>query len=127
MGDAPVVLLAEDNPDHHHITRGLLEACGCVVAEAWDGSQAVEAAARARPDMILLDLRMPVLDGYEAARRIRRTLPRTPMVAYTAVYSYSLTNSALDAGFDDYVIKPVGLDDMRRLLGKYLPGRVKSL
>src|SRR5918992_1237560 len=100
----PLVLLAEDNPDQQYITRGLLEQCGCRVVEAMNGEQAVSLALTELPDLILLDLRMPVLDGYEAARRIR-SLPvgrGVPMVAYTALYSYSLTQNALDAGFDEY-------------------------
>jgi CheY-like chemotaxis protein len=126
VSDAPKVLLAEDLPDHLYITRGLLEECGCAVVTAPDGAEAVKAAERERPDMILLDLRMPVLDGFEAARRIRRVLPRVPMVAYTAAYSYSMTGEALDAGFDEYLIKPVTLGDMRKLLERYLPGKIKK-
>lgn len=125
MNDAPRVLVAEDHPDHQYITRGLLEACGCAVLEAWHGAEAVDVAVRERPDMILLDLRMPVLDGFEAARRIRRTLPRVPMVAYTATYSNSMTGEALDAGFDEYLVKPVSVEDMRKLLQRYLPEKMK--
>ena len=126
MGDAPKVLVAEDHPDHLFITRGLLEACGCAVIEAPNGLAAVAEAARESPDLILLDLHMPALDGFEAARRIRRRLPRVPLVAYTATYSYSMTSEALDAGFDEYVIKPVTLADMRKLLEKYLPGKTQK-
>lgn len=126
MSEAPRVLVAEDHPDHLFITRGLLEACGCAVIEAPDGLKAVAAAVRESPDMILLDLHMPVLDGFEAARRIRRKLPRVPLVAYTATYSYSMTSEALDAGFDEYVIKPITLADMRKLLEKYLPEKIKE-
>lgn len=126
MSDAPRVLAAEDHPDHMFITRGLLEACGCTVIEALNGLEAVAAAVRESPDLILLDLHMPALDGFEAAHRIRRKLPRVPLVAYTATYSYSMTSEALDAGFDEYVIKPVTLADMRKLLERYLPGRVKK-
>src|SRR5215207_3497588 len=126
MDDAPRVLVAEDHPDHMYVTRGLLEACGCAVIEAPDGNAAVAAAVRESPDLILLDLHMPALDGFEAARRIRRKLSRVPLVAYTATYSYSMTNQALDAGFDEYVIKPVTLADMRKLLEKYLPGKTEK-
>jgi CheY-like chemotaxis protein len=126
MSDVPMVLVAEDRPDHMYITTGLLEACGCAVFEAPDGNEAVAAAVRESPDLILLDLHMPVLDGFEAARRIRRKLPRVPLVAYTATYSYSMTNHALDAGFDEYVVKPVTLADMQKLLERYLPRKVKG-
>ena len=121
---SPLVLLAEDNPDEQYVTRGLLEACGCRVVEAMNGEQAVSLALRERPDLILLDLRMPVLDGFEAAQRIRRHpgMDVVPMVAYTGVYTYSTTAHALEAGFDEYITKPVTLDDMRGLVGRYLPG-----
>jgi len=119
------VLLAEDNPEHQLITRGLLEACGCRVIEADNGEEAVTLAKLKRPEMILLDLRMPVVDGLEAARRIRELpgLRGVPIVAYTAIYSYSLTELATAAGFDEYVKKPVTLEMMSNLLDRYLPGR----
>jgi CheY-like chemotaxis protein len=69
------------------------------------------------------------LDGaeaVEAARRIRRKLPRAPTVAYTATYSYSMTGEALDAGFDECLVKPVTLEDMRGLLERCLPAKKES-
>ena len=122
---SPFVLLAEDNPEHQLITRGLLEECGCEVIEAANGEEAVRLAKLKRPDMILLDLRMPVVDGLEAARRIREAsgLGDVPMVAYTAIYSYSLTELASAAGFDEYLKKPVTLGMMAELLDRYLPER----
>lgn len=71
--------------------------------------------------MIVLDLKTPVLDGFETARRIRKItdLKAVPMVAYTADYSYSLADEALNAGFDEYDIKPVTLEDMRKLVSRY--------
>ncbi|HEV2707561.1 MAG TPA: response regulator [Pyrinomonadaceae bacterium] len=121
----PSVLLAEDNPEHQLITRSLLEACGCRVIEAANGEEAVTLAKLKRPRMILLDLRMPVVDGLEAARRIRALpgMSGVPMVAYTAIYSYSLTELATAAGFDEYVKKPVTLEMMAQLLDRYLPNR----
>ena len=126
MGDAPRVSVAEDLPDRMYITRGLLEARGCAVIEAPDGLEAVAAAVRESPDPTLLDLHMPVLDGFEAARRIRRKLPRVPLMAYTAAYSYVMTGGALDAGFDESVIKPVTLADMRKLPGKCPPEKMNK-
>lgn len=121
----PSVLLAEDNPEHQLITRGLLEDCGCRVIEAANGEEAVTLAGLKHPEMILLDLRMPVVDGLEAARRIRLLpgMSGVPMVAYTAIYSYSLTELATVAGFDEYVRKPVSLEMMMELLDRYLPDR----
>ena len=117
----PTVLLAEDNPEQHYKTRMLLEQCGCRVVEATSGVEAFELALTESPDIIVLDLKTPVLDGFEVARRIRKItdLKEVPMVAYTAEYSYSLADEALDAGFDEYVIKPVTLEAMRKLVSRY--------
>ena len=117
------VLLAEDKPDDQYVTRMLLEQCGCRVVEAKDGEEAVALALLKRPNLILLDLRMPVVDGYEAARRIRRhpDMRQVPMIAYTAYYSYSLTEGATEAGFDEYIVKPVKFEDMQKLVDRYLP------
>ena len=117
------VLLAEDKPDDQYVTRMLLEQCGCRVIEAKDGEEAVALAVSEHPDIILLDLRMPVVDGYEAARRIRAhpEMRGVPMVAYTAYYSYSLTEGATEAGFDEYIVKPINFDDMRKLIERHLP------
>ena len=122
MSDQPTVLLAEDNPDEQYVTRVLLEECGCRVIEAESGEQAVTLALLRRPDMILMDLRMPVLDGFEAAGRIRRApeMREVPMIAYTGVYTYSMTQHAIEAGFDEYITKPVTLDDVRELVNRYL-------
>ena len=118
----PIVLLAEDNTEQQYKTRVLLEECGCRVIEAGSGVEAFELALTEKPDVIMLDLKTPVLDGFETARRIRKItdLRDVPMVAYTADYSYSLTDEALDAGFNEYVIKPGTLEDMKKLVSRYL-------
>jgi two-component system, cell cycle response regulator DivK len=118
----PTVLLTEDDPEQQYKSRELLEQCGCRVVEAKDGVEAFELALAENPDMIILDLKTPVLDGFEVARRVRKItdLKDVPMVAYTADYSYSLTAEALDAGFDEYVLKPLTFEDMSKLLGRYL-------
>ena len=119
---AHAILLAEDKPEQHYKTRSLLEQCGCRVIEAMNGVEAFELAIASNPDMILLDLKTPVLDGFEVARRIRKVtdLKKVPMVAYTSDYSYSLTELALEAGFDEYVVKPIELENMKNLLSRYL-------
>lgn len=118
----PIVLLAEDDPGQQYKTRLLLEQCNCQVVEAASGYEAFELALTSNPDLIVLDLRTPVLDGLEVARRVRKVmeLRDVPMVAYTAIYSYSLTNEALGAGFDEYFIKPLTVKDMREMVRRYL-------
>jgi len=104
------VLVAEDNPVNALLARTLLARAGCVVEVVSDGEQAVAAAGRGGWDIILLDLRMPVLDGLGAARRIRALRgpsSRAPIVALTADASEEDRQSALAAGMDDFVTKPI--------------------
>ena len=128
MSNQPTVLLAEDNPDEQYVTRMLFEECGCRVIEARSGEQAVTLALLKRPDMILMDLKLPLLDGFEAAGRIRRVpeMRDVPIVACTGVYTYSTTEQAIEYGFDEYITKPVTLDDIRRLVDQYLLGGKKK-
>jgi len=104
------VLLAEDNPVNALLARTLLARAGCVVEVVSDGEQAVAAAARGDWDVVLLDLRMPVLDGLGAARRIRALrgpAAQMPLVALTADASEEDRQAVLAAGLDDFVTKPI--------------------
>jgi signal transduction histidine kinase/DNA-binding response OmpR family regulator len=104
------VLLAEDNPINLLLARTLLARSGCIVEAVTDGEQAVAAAAEGQFDVILLDLRMPLLDGLGAARRIR-ALPgpqaQTPLIALTADAGEDDRTAALAAGMDDFLTKPI--------------------
>lgn len=118
-------LVVEDIQDELYVTRVLLEQCGCRVLEATDGDEAVAVALRERPDMIFMDIKLPNMDGFEAARRIRsyREMRDAPMIAYTAYYSYSLTERAVEAGFDEYIVKPVTFEEMQKLVDRLSPDR----
>lgn len=108
------ILIAEDHFDSREALRALLEAFGYEVVEAMNGHQAVEAARAAQPGLILMDVMMPVMDGFEAIRKIRES-PETndiPIIAVTAMDG--ARELALHAGANDYVKKPV---DIRRLVG----------
>ena len=108
------ILIAEDHFDSREALRALLEAFGFEVVEAMNGYQAVQAARSARPGLILMDVMMPVMDGFEAIRKIREA-PETnniPIIAVTAMDG--ARELALHAGADDYVNKPI---DIRRLIG----------
>jgi signal transduction histidine kinase/DNA-binding response OmpR family regulator len=110
------VLLAEDNPVNALLARTLLARAGCVVALAQDGEEAATAAAAAAYDLILLDIRMPRLDGLEAAARIRAgggPSSRAPIVALTADACEEERVRAFKAGMDDFITKPI---DAARLL-----------
>ncbi len=107
------ILLAEDHPDSRDALRALLEAFGFDVLEAVNGRQAVEVALKERPSLILMDVMMPEMDGYEAIRALRQAARTrtTPIIAVTATDG---EDEALQAGANDYVRKPV---DIRKLIG----------
>ena len=106
------VLLAEDDAINQMVVEAMLTRLGCEVDLAEDGAVACAAAASTRYDMILMDCHMPVMDGFEATRRIRedqarRRLARTPIVALTADALAGDRERCLQAGMDDYMTKPV--------------------
>ncbi len=110
------VLLAEDNPINALLARTLLTKAGCSVTSAQDGEEAVAVASAAAFDLILLDIRMPRLDGFEAAERIRAgggPSASAPMVALTADAGDEERAHAAKAGMDDFITKPI---DANRLL-----------
>ncbi len=109
------ILVVEDHLDSRDALRALLEAFGYVALVAANGHEAVEAALDGRPDVILMDMMMPVMDGFEAIRELRRRpgTAETPIIALTAMEGAQ--ELALHAGADDFVRKPV---DIRMLLAK---------
>jgi signal transduction histidine kinase/CheY-like chemotaxis protein len=116
------VLMAEDNPVNALIARTLLTRAGCLVDVVEDGEQAVRAAAEGAYDIVFLDLRMPVLDGLDAARRIR-ALPgpasRLPLIALTADAGTEERAVALGAGMDDFITKPIEPARLSAVLARF--------
>ena len=120
-GDSqPLVLVVEDFEDNRFMMRRLLEMSGYRVVEAVNGNQAVEAAAREQPDIILMDLSLPQLDGLAATRRIREQQGsrRVPIVAVSAHDSADFHAEALAAGCNEYVTKPIDFDQLVQLLSR---------
>jgi CheY-like chemotaxis protein len=103
------VLLAEDNPVNRELLRELLEHRGYSVAEAGDGQQALKMVEESPPDILLLDIGMPVLDGYAVARKIRENprLSQLPILAITAYAMQGDREKILHSGFDGYMSKPI--------------------
>jgi two-component system, cell cycle response regulator DivK len=117
------ILVVEDHEDNRQILRDLLENAGYDMIEAKDGEEALMAAASQRPDLILMDVQLPILDGYEATRRLKTDLilKTIPIIVVT---SYALSGDeekAYAAGCDAYVAKPydplVLLETIRHYLG----------
>ena len=102
------ILVVEDQEDNRQILRDLLGNAGYELIEAVDGEQALAAYAKQRPDLILMDIQLPIVDGYETTRRIRAD-PESKAIPIIAVTSYALVgdeDKALAAGCNDYVTKP---------------------
>lgn len=116
------ILIVEDNPDNRILASDILLSMGHEVVEAVDGLQGVEAALAQRPDLILMDLSLPKLDGWAATRRIKAhaQLADVPIIALTAHAMVGDREKALEAGCDDYITKPIDLLKLTRKIEQYL-------
>jgi len=116
------ILVVEDQVDNRQILRDLLGNAGYELTEAENGEEAIAAVARRRPDLILMDIQLPIMDGYETTRRLR-TNPDLESVPIIAVTSYALAgdeDKALAAGCDGYVTKPYSPRDLLAKVRVYL-------
>jgi two-component system, cell cycle response regulator DivK len=116
------ILVVEDQPDNRQIIRDMLAPTDYVIIEAEDGEQALVAIAKQRPDLILMDIQLPIMDGYAATRRLKSdpTLRSIPIIAVT---SYALNGEekiARAAGCDDYVPKPFSPRQLLAKIRQYL-------
>jgi two-component system cell cycle response regulator DivK len=118
------VLVADDNGDTRRVVRWMLEQSGYAVIEAEDGQEAVAAALSFRPDLILMDLIMPFVDGFEAVRQVREhpELREVPVIAMTARDAASSRDRADDVGFDQYLSKPLDFLRLNVVIEKLLGG-----
>ena len=122
---SPVVMLVEDFQDTREMMRHMLELSGCRVVEAANGQEAIELSQQGGLDLVLMDLNMPVLDGFTATLRIRE-YERTrdvPVVAVTAYDTEEFRAAAGAVGCCDYVLKPLNLERLDTLLKQLLPAR----
>ncbi|HVV45432.1 MAG TPA: response regulator [Bryobacteraceae bacterium] len=117
MGDAVRVLLVEDNEMNRDMMARRLTRKGYAVSVALDGAEGLQMAAEMAPDLILMDMSLPVLDGWEASRRLKAdpALRKIPILALTAHAMSDDRTKALEAGCDEYDTKPV---EFSRLLEK---------
>ncbi len=117
------ILVVEDQEDNRQIIRDMLSATDYEITEAENGEQALAAVTKQRPDLILMDIQLPVLDGYEATRRIKAD-PDLKSIPIIAVTSYALSGEeakARAAGCDDYVPKPYSPRHLLAKIRQYLP------
>jgi CheY-like chemotaxis protein len=119
------VLVAEDNPINRELLRELLENRGYAVVEACDGQEALRMIEQTHPDILLLDIGMPVLDGFAVMRKIREnpSLATLPVLAVTAYAMQGDRDNVLNAGFDGYLSKPINARDLANELERLLRKR----
>ncbi|MEV8016517.1 response regulator transcription factor [Streptomyces sp. NPDC086554] len=127
MTPAAKILVVDDDPEVRAAVEDALTIEGHLVRGAADGQRALTAVARWEPDLLVLDVLMPVLDGLAVCRQLRAAGDRTPVLVLTALDSVSERVDGLDAGADDYLVKPFALDELvarvRALLRRAAPER----
>src|SRR5689334_11626165 len=124
------ILVVDDHEDNIELLRARLEARGYEVFGANDGQQALEQVQEVIPDLILLDVMMPKMDGMEVVRRLKakiasRELPFIPVIMQTALDSTENKVEGLDAGADDYITKPINFAELEARVNSLL--RIKTL
>jgi CheY-like chemotaxis protein len=118
----PTIVLADDSIFQRMMTRALLEAEGYQVLEAGDGREVLELIKLSHPDLVVMDIAMPSMDGVSAARRIRSMMgasARVPIVFLSALGASSDRETALAAGGNDYLVKPVGDRELLSVVRRY--------
>jgi CheY-like chemotaxis protein len=120
------ILIAEDNPVNRELLRELLEMRGYEVFEACDGRHALAMLEQDRPDLLVVDLGMPVLDGFGVIREIRANarLAEMPVLAATAYAMTGDREKVLEAGFDGYISKPINPIALQEEIGRLIGTRL---
>ncbi len=119
---AKTILIVEDDTKSLKLTRDLLCVSGYITLEACDGKQAVDLAKTKKPDLILMDMQLPVIDGFEATRMIKAdmTIKDIPVIAVTANAMRGDEEKVLQAGCDGYITKPINIHTLLEKVGRYL-------
>lgn len=115
----PLVLVAEDNPGNYRLIEVILRG-SYRLQHALNGQEAVEMFDRERPDIVLMDINMPVMDGYEALRLIRERDARVPVIALTAYAFETDCQKMIDCGFNSYMTKPINVGGIKTLVESHL-------
>ena len=122
QGEKRRILLAEDNDTNMMVTNDFLEAHGYQVITAVNGVDAIKAAQSYKPDLILMDIQMPGMNGLEAIKRLRKIsgFESVPIIALTALAMPNDRERCIEAGMDEYISKPVNLRGLVKLIQNYL-------
>ena len=119
----PTILVAEDSPDSREMMQILLQMKGYKVVAADNGVHALEVATKKKPDAVLLDLQLPVMDGLDVTRNLRShpRLKRVPIIILTGHDPNRYRQAAIDAGCDEYLLKPINFDALQTVLDRLVP------
>ena len=121
---AKLILIVEDEPKNITLLRDLLQVSGYSTIEATDGKQGVELAKARKPDLILMDIQMPEMDGLEATRILKAdaTTSNIPVLALTSYAMKGDEERILEAGCDGYLAKPFNIQELLKTVAEYLSG-----
>ena len=114
------ILLVEDNPLNILVAKAFLERCGAVIDVAMNGEEAIEKFDATRHRLVLMDLEMPVMDGYEATRELRKRSETIPVIALTASLPKEVESEVYAAGLTDIIVKPFDPDELFRVILQYI-------
>jgi len=119
----PTILIAEDNADSREMMQLMLEAKGYQVVSAENGIRALEVAVRSRPDLLLIDLELPKLDGLSVTRNLRLhpVFKSVPILIISGHDPSRYRREAIDAGCNEYVLKPINFDRLNQLIDRFVP------
>ncbi len=118
------ILLAEDNVSNRKVTLKMLERLGYKADAVLNGQEVIKALEHQQYDLVIMDIVMPQMSGFDATKEIRRRFPASKqpkVIALTAFVIPSSREMCLEAGMDDYIGKPVTMQELAKIIGKHLP------
>jgi two-component system, cell cycle response regulator DivK len=123
------VLIVEDNEDNRELVVKVLRNKGYEMVQAADGEEALEKAVAERPDLILLDISLPKLDGYEVAKRLKsmEEFQEIPIIAFTAHAMKGDREKVIVAGFEGYISKPINVRELPEQVRSFIRGKRESI
>jgi CheY-like chemotaxis protein len=126
----PRILLAEDNPSNRKVTMKMLDRLGYKADAVLNGHEAIEALERQQYDLVLMDVVMPKMSGFDATKEIRRRFPASKQPKIIALTAYVIPNSreiCLESGMDDFLGKPIQIKDLENMIRSHLHAKGESV